>query len=95
VLATIAASNTALGNTGTSTVSSGATLALQGGITLNSGNIGLVGTGYAGNYGALSNLSGNNTVTSALTLNNSGTDSTIGAASFGFSRAIFSASRGE
>jgi autotransporter-associated beta strand protein len=78
---TIAASNTALGNTGTSTVSNGATLALQGGITLNSGNIGIVGAGYTGNFGALSNLSGNNTVTSALTLNNSGTDSTIGAAS--------------
>jgi autotransporter-associated beta strand protein len=75
---TIAASNTALGNTGTSTVSSGATLALQGGITLNSGNIGLVGTGYAGNYGALSNLSGNNTVSSNLVFNGG---LTIGAAS--------------
>jgi len=79
---TIAASNTALGTTAsTATVSSGATLALQGGITLNSGNIGIVGAGYAGNYGALSNLAGNNTVSSNLTFNSNGSDTTIGAAS--------------
>ncbi|MBI5691738.1 MAG: autotransporter-associated beta strand repeat-containing protein [Verrucomicrobia bacterium] len=78
----IAANNNALGTTGsatTTTVASGATLGLQGGITVN-GNEQLVlsGTGDTGRAGALDNLSGNNAVAGAVTL---AADSRIGAAS--------------
>lgn len=65
----IAANNTALGsNSGTASVTSGATLGIQGGITVASGrSLTLNGTGN-GTNGALRNLSGNNTVNSAVTL---------------------------
>ncbi len=64
---TIAASDSALGS-GTSTVNSGATLALQGGINLNSGPITVSGTGYTGSNGAIDNTTGNNALLSNVTL---------------------------
>ena len=69
---------TAAGAT-TTTVSSGATLGLQGGITLNAlEGIRLTGTGDVGRLGALHNISGNNTVAGAVSL---GGNTTFGAAS--------------
>ena len=64
----VVAHNNALGNsTGATTVSSGATLALQGDITVNE-SVTLNGTGAATNGGALRNLSGNNSITGPITL---------------------------
>jgi autotransporter-associated beta strand protein len=63
----VAAHNNALGATsGLTTVNNGGTLALQGGVTVAEA-ITLNGSG-AGSAGALRNLSGNNTVSAALTL---------------------------
>jgi len=63
----------ALGTGATPTVSSGATLELEGGISINNA-LTLNGTGV-GNQGALLNVSGDNTVTGAIT---QGSSSTIG-----------------
>lgn len=58
----------ALGNTtGGTTVASGATLSIQGGITTAAENLSLSGTGVA-SAGALQNVSGNNTFAGAITL---------------------------
>jgi autotransporter-associated beta strand protein len=60
---------TALGNaTGSTTVASGATLQIQGGINT-AEPISLAGTGFGSN-GAIRNLSGTNTISGALTLTN-------------------------
>jgi autotransporter-associated beta strand protein len=69
-------SNTALGvaNSG-NTVAGGAALQLQGNITLTEGSFGIAGSG-PGSTGAIRNLSGNNTLNSAINLNAS---STLGA----------------
>ena len=68
----LATSNNALGNAGTPTdtvVSDGASLALQGGITVANENLTLSGDGSAaGQSGALVSLSGNNTVSGDITL---------------------------
>ena len=59
----VAANNNALGTTAAGTpVASGATLGLQGGITISGEALTLDGTGAAGQPGALVNLSGNNTI---------------------------------
>ncbi|HVU23864.1 MAG TPA: autotransporter-associated beta strand repeat-containing protein, partial [Opitutus sp.] len=59
----------ALGNTSSgTTVSSGATLQLQGGITVGSEALNLSGAGYTGQNGALVNVSGTNTYGGLLTL---------------------------
>jgi filamentous hemagglutinin family protein len=64
----VLAHSNALGNTtGATTVSNGATLALQGDITVNE-SVTLNGTGAAANGGALRNLSGNNSITGPITL---------------------------
>lgn len=64
----IAASNTALGSaTYGNTVASGATLGLQGNITLNETAFSVQGTG-AGGSGAVNNISGNNTFSGSLIL---------------------------
>jgi len=66
--------NTALGTTvGNTVVANGATLQLQGGISV-ANAIQINGSGAAGQNGALVNLSGNNTLTGGLGLNG---DSTI------------------
>ena len=57
----------ALGTTNGVTVASGATLQLQGGITLGQTSTTLSGTGVSNN-GAIENVSGANTLTAALTL---------------------------
>jgi autotransporter-associated beta strand protein len=63
---------TALGNTtGSTTVASGATLQIQGGINTVE-PISLAGTGFGSN-GAITNLSGTNTISGALTLTNHAT----------------------
>ncbi|HEX2830690.1 MAG TPA: autotransporter-associated beta strand repeat-containing protein [Burkholderiales bacterium] len=68
----VAASNSALGNpAGTATVANGATLSLQGGISIVN-PLNIAGTGVGGN-GALRNLSGNNTVGGAVTLTGAST----------------------
>jgi autotransporter-associated beta strand protein len=68
--------NTALGGTAVgTTVSSGASLEVSGGISVASQPITLNGTGVGGN-GALRNLSGSNALNGVITL---GSDSTIGA----------------
>jgi len=69
------ANNDALGQAGTwnNTVASGATLALQGGITVNEGGFKINGAG-AGSAGAINNVSGTNTLGGAVTLMS---DSTI------------------
>ncbi len=74
----VAANSNALGTTAAgTTVNSGGTLGLQGGITLPAAEaLTLAGTGVSGN-GALRNLSGDNTVAGAVTL---AADTTIGAA---------------
>ena len=78
----IAANDNALGTAAgstTTTVSSGATLGLQGGITVSSAEaITLSGTGDTGRSGVLDNLAGNNAVGGAITL---AANSTLGAAS--------------
>lgn len=62
-------SNTALGSTSSgSTVSAGATLQLNGNLTVGDSLI-LAGTGYGGS-GALENATGNSTWTGAITINN-------------------------
>ena len=62
----IAASNTSLGaSTFGNEIATGATLALQGNITLTEGSFSLQGTGDGGT-GALRNISGNNTLTAQL-----------------------------
>lgn len=68
------ANSAALGATGTygNTVSSGATLALQGGIAINEANVDLSGTGFGGN-GALRNVSGNNSFAGSVTFSNDAT----------------------
>ncbi len=58
--------NTALGSTGLTTIGSGATLALSGGIT-SSQTITATGQGVS-NLGSIRNLSGNNTLTGGITL---------------------------
>ncbi len=65
----IAANNTALGTTAAgTTVASGATLGLQNNITIASGeSITVSGTGFGGG-GAISNISGNNTIAGPVTL---------------------------
>ncbi|QYM79384.1 autotransporter-associated beta strand repeat-containing protein [Horticoccus luteus] len=71
-----AASSTALGSTaGGTTVASGATLELAGGITIGAEALTLAGTGYGS--GALVNVSGNNSFGGAITL---GANTTIGSA---------------
>ncbi|MBW7896515.1 MAG: autotransporter-associated beta strand repeat-containing protein, partial [Opitutaceae bacterium] len=73
----IAASNTALGTaTYGNVIANGATLGLQGGITLAESSFDLQGTGDGG-VGAINNISGDNTLTSALTFTGA---TTIGAA---------------
>ncbi len=65
----IAAHDSALGaGAGITTVGSGATLALQGGINLASEDIRISGTGVGSN-GAIQNLSGNNTLGGPIILN--------------------------
>jgi fibronectin-binding autotransporter adhesin len=63
------AHNNALGAAGTSnnTVSSGATLALQGNISVNEGSFGVGGTGVGGT-GAIRNVSGTNTLGGTINL---------------------------
>ncbi len=64
----IAASDTALGSaTYGNTVASGATLGLQGNITLNETGLSVQGTGVGGT-GAINNISGNNTFSGTLIL---------------------------
>ncbi|MGB7840698.1 MAG: autotransporter-associated beta strand repeat-containing protein, partial [Terrimicrobiaceae bacterium] len=64
----VAASNNALGSTaGVTTVASGASLGVQGGITLTGEAMTINGTGLGGN-GAIRNLSGLNTLTGPVTL---------------------------
>ncbi len=64
----VAASSTALGgSTYGNTIASGASLQLQGGITLTEGSFSAVGTGSGGS-GAISNLSGSNTLAAAVNL---------------------------
>jgi autotransporter-associated beta strand protein len=59
----IAANNNALGSTAVGTsVASGATLGLQGGVTINGEALTLNGLGASGMPGALVNISGNNTI---------------------------------
>ncbi|MDO9105950.1 MAG: autotransporter-associated beta strand repeat-containing protein [Methylovulum sp.] len=76
----VAASNTALGTTaGGTTVTSGAALALQGGITVAEAITGLAGTGVSSD-GALLNISGTNTLSGNVTLTaNAGIGVTAGA----------------
>lgn len=64
------ANSSAMGATGTwgNSVASGATLALQGGITINEGGLDIVGTGVGGTSGALRNVSGNNTLGAQVTV---------------------------
>jgi len=64
----VAANNTALGTlAGGTTVANGATLALQGGITVGAEALSINGTGVGGD-GALRNLGGNNTLGGTVTL---------------------------
>ena len=64
----VAANNTALGTVaGGTTVANGATLALQGGITVGAEALNISGTGVSGD-GALRNLGGNNTLGGTVTL---------------------------
>ncbi len=64
----VAANASALGGTGSGTsVANGASLVLQGGITVGAEALSLTGTGV-GNNGALRNLSGNNTWGGTVTL---------------------------
>jgi fibronectin-binding autotransporter adhesin len=64
----VAASSTALGgSTYGNTIATGAALQLQGGITLTEGSFSVSGTGTGGT-GALSNLSGSNTLDAAVNL---------------------------
>ena len=74
----VAASNTALGSaTSATSVTTGATLALQGGVTVPAaGGLTLNGAGF-GSVGALNSATGSNTVASAITL---GSATTIGSA---------------
>ncbi len=75
--AIIAANSSALGSGAAgNTVASGAALQLQGGITLTEGSFSVTGTGVGGT-GAISNLSGTNSLNSAVTL---GGNTTIGSA---------------
>ncbi len=68
--------NTALGTTaGGTSVSSGATLQVQGGITVGAEALSLTGTGATGTSGALENVSGTNSYGGAITL---GGNTTIG-----------------
>lgn len=62
-----AQANDALGTAGTVTVASGATLQVQGGVSLGQASTILNGTGTAGN-GAIQNISGNNTFTGPVTV---------------------------
>ncbi|QYM78758.1 autotransporter-associated beta strand repeat-containing protein [Horticoccus luteus] len=55
------------GSTSGNVIANGATLALQGGITVNEGSFSVQGTG-AGAVGAIYNLSGNNTLNATLNL---------------------------
>jgi autotransporter-associated beta strand protein len=73
----IAAANNALGSTAhVNTVNSGATLGIQGGVTLNSNEtISISGTGAAGRRGAIDNISGTNTIAGQITV---ATNSQIG-----------------
>ncbi len=66
----IAASNNALGGTSAgTTVNSGGTLGLQGGVTIPAAeSITISGTGVGGTSGALRNVSGDNTVSGNITL---------------------------
>jgi autotransporter-associated beta strand protein len=75
----VAASDSALGAASWSnTVASGATLALQGGITLNQNALAVTGSGVGGN-GALVNLGGDNTLTANTTFSgNTTVSSTAG-----------------
>ncbi len=64
----VVANNTALGTVaGGTTVANGATLALQGGITVGAEALNISGTGVGGD-GALRNLGGNNTLGGTVTL---------------------------
>ncbi len=66
----IAANNTALGTTANgTTVVSGASLGLQGGITVSNESLSIAGTGVGAN-GALRNLSGTNTYTGGIAMTN-------------------------
>ncbi|MDZ7618447.1 MAG: autotransporter-associated beta strand repeat-containing protein, partial [Patescibacteria group bacterium] len=68
--------DTALGtNAGGTTVTSGASLHLQGGITVTGESLSLVGDGihYANEPGALRNISGDNTWTGAITIGSAAT----------------------
>ncbi|MCF3650680.1 beta strand repeat-containing protein, partial [Synoicihabitans lomoniglobus] len=66
------------GGGGSTSVASGASLALLGGVDLSSESaIELDGTGYAGTYGALNSFSGTNTVSSAITLTDDATIQTL------------------
>ncbi len=66
----IAASNNALGGTaGATTVNTGGTLGLQGGVTIPAAeSITISGNGVAGTVGALRNVSGDNTVSGNITM---------------------------
>ena len=66
--------NAALGSTvGGTTVSSGATLQIQGGLTVGAEALNINGTGFTGQNGALVNVSGTNTYGGLLTLGGSAT----------------------
>lgn len=65
---------TALGAiAGATTITSGATLQVQGGISIGAEAISLAGTGASGQSGALVNVSGNNTLGGTLTLTGNAT----------------------
>ena len=88
----IAANNSALGgSTFGNTIASGATLGLQGGITVTENNFSLSGTGDGG-VGAVHNLSGNNTLNATLNLTGATTlGSTTGTLTLGNSIDVGSA----